>query len=641
LVRPNLRRITATLLSAATLFAATESHASSRAKKASEAEALHRHALECMAMGTLDGRKQALAELERATELDPQRLQPLLDLGRLCLEIGQRQRGRSFYERAQRVAPDDPEAHLALGNAWTWEWLNSFDETALAHAQQNLARATELSPGRAEAWARLAALEVARGQSGLAATAARRGCVADSLAWEPIVALACARYRAGAVTDADNAFREARKRLPEQVASRFGDVIWSGDSHGEAHDFVASDTDDQARWEANDPDLTTPENEAELDYLTRVGLALLLFRDARGVRWDMRAELFVRYGPPRAVDINPLSSPLIYMYARNNPQTAELHLPPPMIFPYNVQVWWYPELGIHAELWDRALNQTFDLPVSVDSDADPRPDPNLIASRRDLVSLGEGRGVFRAMAPGSRPIPAWGHIARFPADEGALLVAHVVTTGQPTDTLHGSWAVVASDGHVVTRGSTSLLASACDPTGYRVAEFSVAAPVGDYAVDLTVSGSDGRRGIVRLGTSVAQPDTGLTLSDLVMTCGAEGAALTPGAVRIEPEMDERVHGSRPLTVYFEIDGLAVGADGRSRFAYTYTVTPVKEGQSKKRTPQAAFEASREEMNDGTRRRQLVTVPMRSIKSGAYDLRIEVRDLVAGDAKSAGLRFVKE
>jgi len=33
--------------------------------------------------------------------------------------------------------------------------------------------------------------------------------------------------------------------------------------------------------------------------------------------------------------------------------------------------------------------------------------------------------------------------------------------------------------------------------------------------------------------------------------------------------------------------------------------------------------------------------MRSVRSGTYDLRIEVRDLVAGHAAAGEMRFVKE
>jgi len=649
LVRWNGRRILTSLLCAVTLPAAPGVPvAATSAARAAEADSLHRHALARLAERSLDARRLALVELERASLLDPGRLGIWLDFGRLCLESGQRRRGRSCYERAKRVAPDDPEAHIALGIAWTWEWLSSFEEPPLTRAQQSLARATELAPGRADVWSRLSALELARGRVDRAAFAAQQGLAADPRAWEPLVAFACASYRAAALVRADSAFRAVRGRLPEELAWRFDDVIWSRDSHdGEPGSPSARDGGAAASWRGSDPDLTTIENEAELDYLTRLGLALLLFRDAQGVRWDMRTDLFVRYGLPASVDVNPLSSPLTYQHRRYDTEKPEWdptfsdYRPKPLGSPYNVQAWHYPELGIHVELWDRTLSQSFRLPVALESDADPRPHPALLASRPDLVSLGDGRGIYRAMAPGSRPIATRGHIARFPADDGAILAAYLVTAGEPTDTLWGAWAVVASDGRVITRGSGSLSASSCDPSAQRVADFTVAAPPGDYRVDLSVSGSGGRRGLVRLAVTVPPADPGLTLSDLVMSCGVEGAALSPDAVRIEPDMDRRVRGSRPLTVYFEIDHLAPGADGRARFAYTYSVTEVKDGKPRKRTTPVAFEASREESHEGTLRRQFVTIPMRSIRAGIYDVRIEVRDLVAGTEAAAGMRFVKE
>jgi hypothetical protein len=574
-----------------------------------------------------------MTHLERASLLDPGKLDIWLDLGRLCLETGQRSRGRGCYVRAGIVAPDDVRAQLALGAAWRWEWLSSFDDSALARARQSMERAAALAPERAAAWSELAALELVRGRLDLSLMAARRAQAADPAGWQPLIALACVSYRSGEMARADSAFRLARPRLPLEVRRRFGISTWRPAGGGEV-----------VSWSGTDPDLTTPEHEAELDYLTRVSLAVVLFRDANGLRWDMRTELFVRYGPPAAVDVNPLSSPLAYQHNRYHTQKPAGHMfytPPPLPYPYNVQAWSYPELGIRAELWDRSLTQSFELPVALQAEADPRPDPALLASRPDLVAMGGGRGVFRAMAPGSIPIAAQATITRFPSDQGAILVAHLITAGEPTDTLRGTWAVVAMDGHVLTRGSGSLSASSCDPTGKRVVDFTVAAPPGAYRVDLTVTGSGGRRGLVRLPTTIARPGPSLALSDLVMLCGMQGASVTPEAVRIEPDMDRRVTGSRPLMVYFEIDHLSLGTDGGARFTYTYSIHPVKHEQPEQGTAPVAFEASREESHDGTRRRQFVTVPMRSIRSGAYDLRIHVLDHVAGTVAEGTMRFVKE
>jgi tetratricopeptide (TPR) repeat protein len=639
-------RVSARLLGAALLLAvARPAPAATRLERAAEADSLHRHAIARLAEPTLDARRLALVELGRASLLDPGRAQIWLDLGRLCLETGYRQRGRSCYERARKVAPEDVEAHLALGRAWTWEWLSSFEAAPLARAREGFARAAELAPGRTDAWAGLSALDVAGGRVEPALLAARRGLAADPTAWAPLLALGCAAYRGGESGLADSAFRAARARVPEEMAWRFDDLVWArGPRDEEPNGPPAGTPVVAAIWRGSDPDLTTPENEAELDYLTRLALALLLFQDAHGVRWDMRTELFVRYGPPATVEINPLSSPLAWQADRHRdemPPGFMSYAPEPLAYPFNVQAWSYPELGIRAELWDRSLTQSFQLPTVAHYDPDPRPNPALLAARPDLVALGGGRGVYRAMAPGVRPIEAHGQLARFPSDSGAILVAHLATAGEPSDTLRGAWAVVAADGRVLSRGAGALGASSCDPAGQRVADFTVAVPPGEYRVDLSVSGSGGRRGLVRLGARVPPAAPGLGLSDVVLLCGTEAAIVTPDVVRLEPDMDRRVTGSRPVSVYFEIDRLARGADGRARFAYTYSVELTDEDGKGRRTTPAAYQVSSEETYDGTRRRQFVSIPTRSIRPGMYDLWLEVRDLVAGTSAAARARFVRE
>jgi tetratricopeptide (TPR) repeat protein len=588
-----------------------------------------------LSAGTLDARRQAMGELEQASLLAPGDHRIWLDLGRLCLEIGERKRGRDCYEHAQRAAPESAEAFTALGRAWTWEWLNSFEASALAHAERNLERATRLDPGRADTWGALSALSLSRGRLDLSERAALRGLEVDPGAWDPLVALGCMAWRRGDAARADSAFRAARARVPESLRERFVAAAWA---------------DDRGRLAADagvipDPDLTTAENEAELDYLTRLGLALLLFRDARGLRWDMRAELFVRYGPPAAVSVNPITRPVEWRFSRHEadvqPPGYVDYRPPPVGYPYDVQAWVYPELGIFAELWDRSLNQTFELPPVTDDYADPRPSPMLLAMRPDLIALGDGRGVFRTMPPGAKPVLAQGQVARFPAGGGTLLLAHVVTEGEPSDSLNGAWAVVTADGRVIARDARAMSPSACDPASQRVAEFSLMVPPGEYFVDLSVRGAGGRRGLVRLGASVSPAVDSLDLSDLVLLCGP--ADLTGGTevVRIEPNLARRVAGNEPLAAYFEMNHLKPGSDGRARFLYTYSLHRVEsDGRPKKNAP-AAYQASREEEYEGTLRRQFITVPIRSLKPGAYDLRVQVRDMVSGSRAAVALRFDRE
>ena len=606
------------------LWAIPATSIASRAR--TEADSLRSLARERLKLGTLDARRQAMTELERASQLAPDDHHVWLDLGRLCLERGERQRGRDCYDRARRAAPDDPRAWAELGAAWTWEWLSSFDDSALANAARDLQRAAELNPDDAATWARLSALLIARGRPRAAEHAAGLGLAASPHAWEPILALGCAAWRQSRPALADSAFALARTRAPDEVRQRFTAAPWTVDDR------------ESPNWDhLPDPDLTTPENEAELDYLTRLGLALLLFRDARGLRWDMRTELYVRYGPPAAVEINPVDR-TEFWWVRGFYSPNHRYLPPPMFFPYTCQVWAYPDLGMAVELWDRTLSQTFVLPIATDDYADPRPNPALLANRPDLLALADGRGVFRTMAPGSRPVNAQGQVARFPTADGMLLLAHVVTAGVPTDTLRGAWAVVAADGRVVTRGSHLMSPSACDPSTQRVAEFSATVPPGEYYVDLSVSGTGGRRGLVRLDAAVAPPTDSLDLSDLVLVCGAS-TPVSSDPVRIEPNLERRVSGNEPMAIYLEIGHLQPGHDGRSRFLYSTSIHPA--GRDARRAGHPVYEASREEDFDGTRRRQFITVPTRSIRRGVYELRIQVRDLVSGTQAASALRFERD
>ena len=94
-----------------------------------------------------------------------------------------------------------------------------------------------------------------------------------------------------------------------------------------------------------------------------------------------------------------------------------------------------------------------------------------------------------------------------------------------------------------------------------------------------------------------------------------------------------------MSAYFEIDHLRTGDDGVSHFAYAYSLRPVMPDASPGGS--VAYQASREETFAGTHRRQFISVPMRSIPPGTYDLRVEVRDLLAGTASAIETRFERE
>ncbi|MGH7730896.1 MAG: hypothetical protein ACRENJ_06545, partial [Candidatus Eiseniibacteriota bacterium] len=424
-------------------------------------------------------------------------------------------------------------------------------------------------------------------------------------------------YRAGALARADSAFRAAASRLPAGLRRRFTDL------GGVAYDAPSAPLEPEeadraaaAFWAGSDPDLTTPENEARLDFLARVAHAVLLFRDRREVRLDMRAELFARYGIPSSVELpappgpdEDVSTYLSYVY-----QFALYPLP----YAYHKQTWIYPELGLRVDLWDQSLRESYKLAVSAYRDTDRQPRPERLALRPDLVAFDGGRGVYRALPPGVTHMPARGSVAHFPTDSGARLVAHLETAGGPADTLWGSWTVVAANGEAMARGAGTLSVSACDPGERRVVQFDAEVPPGDYRVHLAVDDRRGRRGLVRLESRVVPGLRQLAVSDLVMVCGTSSGK-QGGPVWIEPDLDRRVRDSRAISVYFEIDHLSLDPDGRSRFAYRYALRRIDPDARAGRRADPVIEASREEEHVGARRRQFVSVPVPSLARGTYDL----------------------
>jgi tetratricopeptide (TPR) repeat protein len=591
----------------------------------------------------VEARRRARDSLAAAAERTPDRPEIWRDLAQACIATGQTARVRECLQRAASLAPDDPGAQLALARVWKSEWLASNEDSSLVLAIEHFLGAARLAPRDPEPRVALTGLALVKGNVDLAMRAARSAVLCAPDAADALLALGAAAYRAGALATADSAFRVALPRLPADTRRRFRDVSLIAGPSPPAAATATGDADSVASafWRLHDPDLTTPENEAELNFLARVAQALILFRDRDQVRWDMRAQLFVRYGIPGSIWQPPTTTRLDEREFTYRRLAQVYYAPDELAYPYSEQIWDYPELGMRVSLWDRSLTETYELPVAFEHEAGPRPDPARVANRPDLVLLGDGLGVYRALPPGVTPMTARARISRFPADVGALLVAHLDAPGGSADSLWGSWVVLDHDGHRVARGTGALSISACDPTARRVGDFSAEVPPGEYLVDLAVDDHHGRRGVVHLHAQVASPSGRLALSDLVLLCGAQAPAMDAGAIRLEPDFEGHVTGSRSVTVYFEVDHLALRPDGTSRFAYTYTLRPVEGGTTAHRQAPPTFEAAREEENVGAHRRQFVSAPLRSLRPGTYDFEVELRDLTSGATARSTTRFVKD
>ena len=592
---------------------------------------------------TVESRRHARDDLAAAAERSPDRPEIWRALARACIATGQLSRARDCLRRAASLAPDEPGARLALAYAWKSEWLVSNEDSSLARSMEYFLGAARSAPRDPEPRVALAALALVKGDVDLATRAARSALRCDPEAADVLLAVGMAAYRAGALATADSAFREAIPRLPPDARRRFYDVSIIAGRGLAAPTATPGNADSLAHafWQSHDPDLTTLENEAELNFQARVAQALLLFHDHDRVRWDMRAELFARYGIPGAIRQPPTTTRLDEREFTYRRLGQVFYAPDELAYPYDEQIWDYPELGMSVSLWDRSLTGSYELPVAFEGDAGPRPDPARIANRPDLVLLGDGLGVYRALPPGVAPLTARAQLTRFPAGALTRLVAHLEAPGGPGDSLRGSWAVRAGDGDIVARGAGALSISSRDPTRRRVGEFSAEVPPGEYRIDLAVDDRHGRRGIVHLRAEIASPSGPLALSDLVLLCGAQAQAMDAGAIRLEPDFERHLAGARAVTVYFEVDHLALRPDGTSRFSYTYALRPVDEAATGRGRTQPAFEATREEENVGGLRRQFVSAPLASLKPGSYDFEVELRDLTSGATARGATRFVKD
>ncbi|MEO5988219.1 MAG: GWxTD domain-containing protein [Candidatus Eisenbacteria bacterium] len=592
-----------------------------------EARRLYARAAGRLERRTVEMRRMAITDLERAALLDPKNAEYQLTLARTYYLAGFVKQAMRRFELVASIAPSDPESRYGLGQVWRRDYLKYLEKRSLDRAIGHLESAARLEPRHTDSWLMLSSLLIERGDLPGANAAAEHALEAESGRAEALLALGSTRWRLGQVEDADSAFRAALPRLKQSVRDRLEDIAPVA---SERDTTIYRRLDGAAQiefvrrfWTEHDPDLATSENEAQLEYWARVAQAYFLFYEPRRREWDERGEVYVRYGPPEKADYNPVGASLVSQVGRGSRFT----------YPANVLVWDYPRLGMKVTLQDRVLSEYYQLPVAYDHDPDPRPDADSLA-KLPVVGTHGMRGVFPMLPPGARRLPVEGQVAHFEGDHRPRLFAALVAPGSSTDSLWGEFVVLDSTERVVAREKRALPPSACEADRFRAAEFTRQLPPGDYRVGLSVRASAGRRGSIRMSVSLAVVDSAdLALSDVVVTCGTPFASST--SVRLEPNPSARIGPGMPLTAYFEITHLALAANGTSRFEYQYSVKSAEKDRrvwiqrtlDPRRSP-PALSASRSDENTGSIRRQFVSVPVQELPPGKYLLEVRVRDLLA-------------
>jgi GWxTD domain-containing protein len=609
--------------------------------RAARAEQLYQRALAHLAERTLDARRTAIDELERATLLAPGQPAYQLTLARTYYQAGFLRNARERFELISRLAPEDAESRYGLGQVWRRDWLKYLDTTSLDKAVLHLREAARMRPDYCDAWLMMVPLLVEQRNLNAAAAAAFRAREADPLRPEALIADAYTAYRLGRVAHADSAFDVALPRLKRSVRERFDDIapVASERDTFVLHRLPANEQESFVRrfWKELDPDFATPENEAQLEYWSRVSHAYFLYYDPKRREWDERGEVYVRYGPPATTDYNPVGEKLYVLS------------PFGQVFQSNLLVWDYPELGMRVAMQDRLLSEYYQLPVAVQASNDPVPDPDSLERRSDVLGAGGGRGVFPRLPPGTRRRPVDGAVARFEGPGGPRLLAQLEADGPPDDSLWAEWVVLDSSRAEVARARRTLVPSACEPAEKQVADFASQLAPGRYLVGLTVLDRAGRRGLFRSEVELPPPKAQLSLSDVVVSCGLPFQDPNEGApaVRLEPNPSARVSAREPLTAYFEIYHLQPDREGRARFEYVYTVRSAEKDrriwiqrafQPRPQVPQIS--ASREAEQVGSMRRQFVRVPVQSLPAGKYRLEVTVRDRIADVEARGAAEFVR-
>ena len=633
-----MRRPCRALVAAALLLVAGVAAAGDRA---SEAERLSKAAAERWRKGTFAHHYKAIETLELAARLAPRDLKVQSQLAHAYLDAGYTHGAQEVFGGIIRMAPDSADGYDGLGRVWKRTWLATLDRRPLENSVRYLNEAAHRDPARGDVWAQLAILQLERGDTLLAARASARALAAapDSLA--PELAAGILHYLGGRLAAAESLYTVALARMPREIALRFrdlGPLLTGADGEAIAELAPAAHAEAVRRfWSLSDPDPTTSVNEARVEYWTRVARASLLYSDSWAPRWDMRAELYVRYGAPEHIAFQHPAFPDA-QFQKNpedgwvDPITGYAHPTgmDPMWFPMHTQVWEYPQLGMAVLLQDLTVSQHYELPRSPYEEMDPAPDPARLAQSGLLATAG-GRGVFAPLPPGERPLAIAAMVSAFQGEHGPRLLANVAAPGIPGHALHAQCVVLDSVEREVGRAERELSASRCDAATTRAGEFAFDLPPGRYRVAMSVVDGEKGRGVVRAPRELMPLPGTLALSDIVLVCGPLETLPVGGSVRLDPNLGRRIGGSEPLLAYFEVYALRPDAAGATKFEYEYRVHSLardtrpwfKRVLSRPDAERISVHAPEEGV--GSTRRQFLSVPAHSLPPGRYRLEVIVKD----------------
>ena len=600
-----------------------------RSPQAERARKLYQHAVRRLADGAHEENQLARLELENAQHLDPANSDYALTLGHVYLDADMLRGARQEAECVLARDPANDGAEYLLGLTWRRSWLFEPDSVARDRAILHLARAVRGARVDGSRWIPLIPLLVEAGRLEAAHDAATLGLRAAPTSFEALLLMAYTTQRTGDLAEADRLFAAALERAPGNVRNCFENLeplipAWTVETYRGMNRRERAELAVKF-WRDADPDPVTVENEAKLEFLARATHAYFLYyRPERGT-WDMRGDLYVRYGPPDRMERNLIT---IQGAASGN-----------------LLAWTYPELGMR--IWMEATNPLVGYRLPFSRRSYPfLPFRDSLSRREDLVAVQDGWAVFPKLPPKVQPLELRCALARFEGGSGRRLLAQAESPGLPDDSLWAAWAVFDTAHAEVARGERPMSVSACWPGEAQAASFASELPPGRYRVGIDVTDSRGRRGVFSKDVAIPESGNGLSLSDVVVTCGRPQASVLPGrALRLEPDPGLRPARREVLTAYFEIYHLRPDPNGAARIEYACAVRSVTKDRRSwfERTfvpLPPSIEMTREVESYDALRRQYVSVPLHDLPAGQYQIEIRVRNLGSGEETARLATFAR-
>lgn len=271
-----------------------------------------------MEQGTLQGRRQAEREINKALELEPKNPEFNLILGLLMVKQGFTYNAKDQFKRVIRLDPNCAEAYYNLGLLYEDDMLrykdmvseggliqlSGFAKKYQAKAIKYFEKVLEIDPHHHDARFHLALIYLESGNLDKMVDLFEEMVKEDSLDKDAHLFLGLGFYRLGRYKEANNEYAIAKSLMDEKERKVFDSVdpILSLKEQKEYRQSENKSEFIKSFWKKRDPLFLTEYNERILEHYSRIAYVNLRFGVPRlgidGYETD-RGQIYIRYGEPK------------------------------------------------------------------------------------------------------------------------------------------------------------------------------------------------------------------------------------------------------------------------------------------------------------------------------------------------------